>query len=360
MKNSKRCIVLLLAVVMILSCAACGGNTASSTPVASAPTAAQPAGSNAAAPAPEAAEVVWPDDDMAFFVKGSAGSGMDLTVRLVTKYMEQITGKSVAVDTNSVPSPVTYAQLLNEGPNGHAFINVMLPNTYSLAAYSDEAGFWVLRDYELICNVGSDPGLFGVRPDDARFTDVETMEDFIQYAKDHPDEQLLLGATIAGGSDDMTYRLLKKWYEKNDQFPENLVIVNTQGGAANVSSFLGASVDAIFSSVSTAKTMINDGTIKVLCVFDQERSKYLPDESTSFEQGIEVESKIMRGIAMLPGTDSGVIEKVCALMDQICTSSEFQADMDNIGAQVDYLPREEYIKAVEAKEPVLKELYNLQ
>ncbi|RGZ00603.1 tripartite tricarboxylate transporter substrate-binding protein [Clostridium sp. AM58-1XD] len=250
----------------------------------------------------------YPGGDFQIFIKASAGSANDRTMRAYAAELEKILGVTITPNTNSVPQPIIYADLTSEASNGRAYCNILIPNAMNYYSESKAAGCIPLTDYKLVCNLQADAVTVSVRTDDERFKDVRDLKQLFEWFQDHPDQEILMGVNSVGGDGEIALYRLIRYYEKQGVNLDQLVVVNTQGQQDTNASFLGKNTDILFCTVGGIQTLYKDKEVRVLGVLSEERSEFLPDVPSSKELGIEVESALCVGIGMHPDTDDDIVD----------------------------------------------------
>lgn len=166
----KKYLAIVLAIVMVLSLAACGAKTEAS--VASAP---------AASTAPAAAEKkeFKPDGPVTLIVAYKAGNGTDITARVLAKYAEKYIGQSIVIENvDGGSGSIGWSQLADAKADGMTIGFVNLPNFNS--SIVNELGTYKIDDFAPICNHVTETSVIVVRADDTRFN---SLEDLVAYAK---------------------------------------------------------------------------------------------------------------------------------------------------------------------------------
>lgn len=299
----------------------------------------------------------YPGGDFQIFIKASAGSANDRTMRAYAAELEKILGVTITPNTNSVPQPIIYADLTSEPSNGRAYCNILIPNAMNYYSESKAAGCIPLTDYKLVCNLQADAVTVSVRTDDERFKDVRDLKQLFEWFQDHPDQEILMGVNSVGGDGEIALYRLIRYYEKQGVNLDQLVVVNTQGQQDTNASFLGKNTDILFCTVGGIQTLYKDKEVRVLGVLSEERSEFLPDVPSSKELGIEVESALCVGIGMHPDTDDDIVDYLSQCFGQIAADQEFQNMMKDNSLDITYMARNEYEEFMAEQQKEIEEIY---
>jgi tripartite-type tricarboxylate transporter receptor subunit TctC len=100
------------------------------------------------------------------------------------------------------------------------------------------------------------------------------------------------------------------------------------------------------------------GNIKILGVFDLERSSFLPDVPTLKEQGYDIDdaSVNFRGVMVPKGTPQEVIDVLAAKVPEMFRNDAVAKKMEAGGSPMHIMTRDEVKKMWEARETTLKDL----
>lgn len=261
----KKILALLLALSMIFALCACGSSAA---PAATEAPAADPA--EPAAPAepaePAAPAVDWPTKNIRFLVGFAAGGDNDLFCRILADALGKKLGVNTVVeDLPGGSAVVARTELLANEPDGYTLMldqygscisQVLMGNTtYSM----EEAG-------TQICALGKSAIAFCVRPDNSK--GIQTMDDLIAYAKDHPGELKISTPGQVTFAHLAALNIFKTYGIECTFVPAN-------GSAEAVTQVLGGHVDAIVFPVPGATQYIESGDLIYLAITGE--SEFAPD-----------------------------------------------------------------------------------
>lgn len=329
----KKLLMIVLTLAMLLSMTACGGSSdtsASSDPKPSAPTA---TGESDAYP--KAGTVAT------FYIGGSVGGGGDLNCRSLIRYLEPAMGITI------VPENITGSRTIYNGikkcveapADGYTFGFMLYPHVVTEQFdpnTKDNTLF--LDDYYALCNLVSDSAVIAVRADDERFADVNDLSGLVDYMTS-TGETLLISACSVGGDDDIAaHKLMLAAPEIADQ----LVIVNGEAVSDGLTSLLGGTLDIFTGNVGDVGTLVADGEIKVLSVFAEDRSVFLPDVPTAKECGYDLIASTSRGVCISKDTDPAVIAKLESILDEVVQDPAFIDEYTSQGFELNYMKHDEY------------------
>lgn len=321
----KRFFAFALTLVMVLSLAACGGD--SGTPADETSTD-DSAGT-------ESTSANYPENTITLYCGYSAGGGSDVICRVLAEKLTKYLGQTVIVENVTGSGGwVLWSQMFADtNPDGYSIYMVNTPN-YNLGAY-DTANprEYNYDDADLLCNWVSDYNAIAIRTDETRYTDWDS---FVAYWKENP---LVSSASAVGVmSDDATLvdRLC-------NYYGTEISMMQTNGASDNQAMLLSGSTDFMVGNVSEMANAHLNGEYKLICVFAPERDKFVTDVPT-FEEltGDEMIGDSSRGFALPKGVDPAIREIIMDAMRETINDPETMAQMDSIYTPVNYVEGDDY------------------
>lgn len=216
----------------------------------------------------------FPSDNITMVVGWPAGGAQDTVGRLVAEHLGQV------LDTTVVVSNVPGAA----GATGVREVETAEPDGYTIGtiglhgvaqAYINENAT-AMSDIEPLAIVNIDPAALTVRSD----TGIETLEDFVAYAKENP------GALINGNDSPGGFSFLNAQFIERELGVE-LTKVPYQGFAPTVAALAAGEVQSVTLPVPLLTEMHEAGTVKILAVAAEERHFAAPDVPTFKEEGYD-------------------------------------------------------------------------
>lgn len=325
----------------------CGsGNT---TPANS--TAAPAASVSSSASADTSAYANWPEQNINYIITASAGGGLDLCARILAPYWEEATGNKATVTVNNVTGGanwIGWTEMMTAEPNGYTVSNIHTPQCFSYLNKSLGSSA-TLDSFNLLCNYVTDSVTVVVRADDARFADINSLTDLVDYLKANSGTTFSVSLTSQGGADQIA--LLELMSQAG---VTNLLAVNHSDGiSAQKAAFLGGDCDLEFGKVGDTLSMYQEGSAKILAVCKAERSEYMPDVPTAIEQGYDIVCGSDRGIVCQPGMDEGLKAVIVDSLRTACSNPEFLADMKDGGYEVNWMEGDEYTQYMKDQEALI-------
>lgn len=255
----KRMFALLLTLAMVLSLAACGGQTGGSS------------GSGGSSSGGGSAADGWPSKTINLYVTHGAGGDTDYMARQLATALEAKLGQSVVVSNVTGSNGATCMQQYKDGEkDGYTFLAT---NTAALngneAVGMTDFGY---DAFEPVAVYGIQSGENIVVPADSPYN---TLSELIEATKANPG-QIKLGISTGGGVYIMSCVMTGLG---GAQFN----IIDAGDAATRLTALLGGEIDATSLPYSTAADYIENGQLKSLCTCLSKAPDLLPDQPSASE-----------------------------------------------------------------------------
>lgn len=292
----------------------------------------------------------YPERPLMLMVSYGAGGATDFQARIVTM---------TAGNEDALGMPVAIVN--KPGAGGRVGWNWLATQAeadgYTLGAYniphfiaqSIEGGVqYSAESFEPIANWGADPAVFVVGAD----SQFNSMEDVVAYAKENPGGLTFSGAGLYVGHHIAALQLEKAAGVKLAYIPNNA------GGSGAMKAVIAGEVLGGVNNLSDAFRAKEAGNVKILGVFDNERSDFLPDVPTMQEQGFDIDNTSVnfRGVMVPKGTPQPIIDKLAEVVPAMFENSRVAGKMKAGGSPMNVMTRDEVIEMWKAREETLKEL----
>ena len=218
----------------------------------------------------DAASVDFPTKSLSVIVPYAAGGSADLATRKLCALMEKELGQSITVLNQAGSSGAIGLQAcLDAEPDGYTMVmSADSLGTLRVMGLSDEIDY---TDYAPIAAVINDPKVFVVKGD----SPYETLEDLFNAMKENPGK-IKMSYTGPGGSGHVQSLILNALgYE--------MALTAYSGGSEGLLAVLSDSVDFTNAQYSTVIDYLKSGELKCLGVCGTERISAIPDVPTIVE-----------------------------------------------------------------------------
>ena len=223
-----------------------------------------------------AAAAQWPERAITLIVPFPAGGGTDTFARPLAQQLTMQLGQTVVIDNKGGAGGTVGAGVAAKArPDGYTFFmggahHALAPSLYKSLNYN------IQKDFVPVALVAQPPQVVVIN---ASKLPVKTLQEFIDYAKNHPGE--INFGTAGKGS---THHLAGELFAM--QTGIKLVDVPYQGAGPMLSALIGGQVDLAFDGLGSSSGHIRAGVIKPLAVAASERAASLPDVPTAEQAGV--------------------------------------------------------------------------
>jgi tripartite-type tricarboxylate transporter receptor subunit TctC len=293
-------------------------------------------GALAAQSAAVAADVAWPTRPVQVVVIANPGGDTDFNARMMAKYFNQITGKTMVV-TNVAGGGGTLAaeQVKGAAADGNTILfthpGQLIVN--EVAGLTEDS----YETFDVSCIAGVDKSTVFVASKDAG---VNSMQELIDKSKAAPGS-ITYGTEMGSFSHAQGLMLEKLSGTK-------LKMVDGGTVSDRVVGMLGGRLDLGAITYGSVQDYVNGGQMVALGQPNDERNPLLGDVPTLKEQGLDLTMDKPYVVAFPKGTDPAIVAKMADLMKQITEIPEYAEDLQKFKQPVAYFGTED-AKAILAK-----------
>lgn len=282
---------------------------------------------------PSATASNYPENDITFIVQAAAGGGSDLSSRALAAEMEGILGTSIVVENRPGASgTVAFEYVRGQEPDGYTI--GFAPVEIAMVQY---LGFDITPDeFDFLGQIMFSPGVIAVPAS----SEIQTLDDLIEASKARP----LTVANSGAGSiwEAATLGLA-------DATGADLQPVPFDGGAPAVAAALGSQVDAVVAGAGETVGASNDGTLRVLALFNDEEHPLLEGVPTAQSEGYDLQFGGWGGIYAPKGLPDGVRTALADAVAEAAQSDGFTNAITPSGALPTYKSPEEFIDYIDSE-----------
>lgn len=269
---------------------------------------------------------------ISLIVGSTAGSGADITGRLAGGLIErEYQGVNVQiVNRPGAGTQVAIQALADARPDGMTIGITALPTTITLWLDQERRANFNRASFVPIANLVYDPGAIAVRAD----SPYRTLADLVNAARGG--RRTTVGAVGPRGREHLDIAAIQQ------ASGATLVPVFHNDSTLAVNSLLGSNIDAVQGSVADFLTQIRAGRLRMLAVFDRNRSSFAPDVPTSVELGINLETGVSRGFAFPAGTPPAMAQRIAAALGRVANLPDEQQRIRDMGLEPRFMDAETY------------------
>ena len=301
----KKVIALMLALIMVLSLAACGGNSSAN----------NAANTNNAAPAKTPDDYDWPSGNIKVYIPGAAGSNTDLSARYLLDFLgaKYPNAKFEIINEKTGDGTMAMELTRNEKPDGSC---IMFTGSGSNIMYHQGKYQYNVMDptqFTIVAPAAGGNGqgsIFLTQPN----APYNNYKEFVQYCNDHPGEVKF--ATNTGTTQEMKVKLFLLKHDLMDKV--KLVIAS---GNELVTGLLNGSINVGLQSENKAAQYIEAGQLKGL--FNNTHMEEGMTESTKnidtyYDLGLlDIAFRAPMYIIAPGNMDEALAQKICSVINEV-------------------------------------------
>lgn len=289
------------------------------------------------------AEAAYPERDVTVIVPWAAGGGSDMVARSISEAAQEITGVNFTCQ-NQTGAGGAIGFAVGAAAPADGYTLTLLTTEITMVPHTSAVAF-DYASYRPVCQLNAASAVLAV-PADAPY---ETIEDFVAYAKDHPEE-----VTVANAGTGALWHLAACAFAEAAGI--ELTHVPYNGASEANAAVLGGHVNAAVASAPEFAANLEAGNLKLLVVMADERLEDYPDVPTAKELGYDVSVSTWRGIAVPVNVPEEIAAQLDELFAKAVESDTFKNYMENAGQTIAYLDAKEFAEKMTYENDLYKGL----
>ncbi|MGQ7793387.1 tripartite tricarboxylate transporter substrate-binding protein [Faunimonas sp. B44] len=246
----------------------------------------------------------YPTKPVTVVVPFAAGGPTDTVTRLIAEPMSKTLGQQIVVqNVAGAGGTLAAGQVARAQPDGYTILMHHIGMSTAPTLYKN-LPYDPLKDLATIGLVTEVPMTIIARKD----FEPGTMEELVQYVKDHKDQVTYANAGIGAASHLCGLLLMK-------EIGVEVTTVPYQGTGPALTDLVGGQVDFMCDQTTNTTGQIKSGEVKAYAVTTGERLQSLPDLPTAAEAGLPgFEVSVWHGLYAPAGTPEPILEKLSAAL----------------------------------------------
>ncbi len=221
----------------------------------------------------------WPTKPVKIIVPFAPGGTTDLLARAMAPELSKAFGQSFIVENKAGAGGNVGADAVAKAPADGYTLLMGTVGTHGInVALYDKMPFDPVKDFAPVTLVAGVPNVMVMNTEKARVLGINTVADFIKYAKANPGK-LNMASSGNGTSIHLAGELFKS------MSGTYLVHFPYRGSGPALLDLVGGTMDVMFDNLPSALPQIKAGKLKALAVTSAQRSAVLPDVPTIEEAG---------------------------------------------------------------------------
>ncbi len=255
---------------------------------------------------PAAAQQGWPNKPVRIVVPFAAGGTTDILARAIAPELSKAFGHQFIVDNRAGAGGNVGAEIVAKSPADGYTLLMGTVGTHGInRALYDKLPYDPIKDFAPITLVAGVPNVMVMQTEKARTLGINTVSDFVKYAKSHPGK-LNMASSGNGTSIHLAGELFKS------MSGTYMVHFPYRGSGPALLDMIGGTMDVMFDNLPSSMPQIKAGKLKALAVTSQQRSAALPDVPTIEEaaglKGFDATSWF--GLLAPAGTPADVVNRI--------------------------------------------------
>jgi tripartite-type tricarboxylate transporter receptor subunit TctC len=252
----------------------------------------------------------YPTRPIRVVVGFGAGSGADITARVVGARMSEILGQQIVVENKTGAGSSIGADYVAHAANdGYTLFLATISQPIN-AAVSPHLNFDFVKDFAPVALVSTIPNMLVVTPS----LGVKNVQELIALAKAKPDG-LSFGSSGVGTGTHLAAELFKVLTGTK------MVHVPYAGSAQAITDLLGGRIQLVFSPASTVVQHVRDGKLVALATTEKKRAAIAPDVPTMGEAGLPgFDTGLWFGLVAPAGTPKAAIDRINGAVNEAIKS----------------------------------------
>ena len=295
-----------------------------------------------------AAAQQYPSKPITMIIAFAPGGGTDLIARLIAPYIEKNLGNNARIIVTNRPGAgggIGFTEIARATPDGYTIGFVNTPNMLSIPIERPSNYTW--QSFDLIGNLIDDPGAFALNTS----SPINNLKELAAFAKANPGK-VTVGTTGVGSDDHLAMLLFER------SAGVKMTHIPYKGSGETRAAVVGGQVMVAAINVGEALAYIKGGSqIKMIGQMSAKRTVLAPDVSTFAEQGYNIESASLRGMAAPKGLPADIREKLVSAVAKAAADPEYIKKAGELYAPIRYLAPKEYGAELESIDKQLRQLW---
>ncbi|HXE48467.1 MAG TPA: tripartite tricarboxylate transporter substrate binding protein [Ramlibacter sp.] len=223
---------------------------------------------------PAVAQSHWPTKPVRIVVPFAAGGTTDILARAIAPELSKAFGQQFIVDNRAGAGGNVGAEIVAKSPGDGYTLLMGTVGTHGInRALYDKLPYDPIKDFVPITLVAGVPNVMVMQTEKARTMGINSVADFIRYAKAHPGK-LNMASSGNGTSIHLSGELFKS------MTGVYMVHLPYRGSGPALMDLVGGTADVMFDNLPSSMQQIKAGKLKALAVTSRQRSAALPDVPT--------------------------------------------------------------------------------
>jgi tripartite-type tricarboxylate transporter receptor subunit TctC len=250
------------------------------------------------------------------------GGAGDVVARNLGQRMSESMGQPVVVDNRSGGTAVIGSEFVaRAAPDGYTLLLAFDPPHTTTPYFLHKVPFDAVKDFTPITMVVKVPQVLVVNS----AVSAKSLKEFIQFARENPGK-VFVSTTGKGSWQHFAFELL------NQVEKIKLVPVPYKGVPQALTDLLSGQIQAVITTVISAKPYVQSGKLRALAVMDSSRDRAAPDLPTFAEAGVPSYTMpyLVIGLFGPAGMPQPIVSRLYAEVVKAASAPEVRARFENL------------------------------
>ncbi|MGE4252959.1 MAG: tripartite tricarboxylate transporter substrate binding protein [Parvibaculaceae bacterium] len=268
---------------------------------------------------PSDADAAYPDKPVKLIVGFGPGGPSDIGARFLQRYFHEITGQNlIIINKPGGAGAHAWAEMNKHEPDGYTLTLMSLPHQILQPAVTPDTGYKA-DELNTILVYTASPQLLVV----PKASKIETLQGFIQAAKEQPGVLTVGGAGAGGAANHAAFQRFRK--VTGGEF----VYIPFSDTASSMLAVKGSQVTASWTWSTQGSHDLD--SVRLLGIASDERMKLFPDVPTLRESGIDIVEQNWWGIGVPEGTPEELRRTIAETFRKVAEHPEMLKQMTSAG-----------------------------
>jgi tripartite-type tricarboxylate transporter receptor subunit TctC len=265
----------------------------------------------------------FPNKPITIVAPFAPGGNVDIVARAVAQGLSTVLGQSVLVDNRAgAGGSIGSASVSRAEPDGYTLL-LATTNTISVLPYMMKSPPYKPSSFTPIGLAAVSPLVMVVRSDDKRFQDANAL---IALAKKEPN-RISVGHSGLGTSNHLAILRIE------DVSKTEFNIIPYKGSTPALTDLMGGQLDWMVDQLSSSKSFVDSGKLKILAVLSKERDPSIPQVPSIFEvTKLEIEANTTSGLLAPPGTPPEIVRTLNAALNKVVNDATYKNRLTAVGS----------------------------
>ena len=291
------------------------------------------------------AQGVWPNKPVKIVVPFAPGGTTDILARAIAPELTRVFGQPFVVENRAGAGGNLGAEVVAKSPNDGYTVLMGTVGTHGInkALYA-KLPYEPQKDFAPITLVAGVPNVMVMNADKARALNINTVADFIKYAKANPGK-LNMASSGNGTSIHLAGELFKSM---TGTF---MTHIPYRGSGPALLDMVAGNMDVMFDNLPSSMPHIKSGKLKAFAVTSAQRSNALPDVPTVEEAGKlkGFEASSWFGLLAPAGTPADIVNRIQQETAKALATSAVQERLLAQGAIPGGMSPQEFTRFIDAE-----------